>query len=330
MATTTYSSLSQRTNTHAHVNMLAHIEPVLLASTFGKKYWLPKNKADNMKLRRRVPLAINTTPLTEGVAPTAQALGFEDVTVTLNQYGAVIELTDKVQDLAEDPVLNEATSECGENAGGVFEAVTLGVIRAGTNVAYSNGAARNAVNTAVNLSVLRGAEAFLNVKKAKKVTKYVPSTVKTVSEPVRPALVALCHSYHQQDLEQLAGWTPIERYGDAMGQLPYEIGKIGGIRFCASPDMPVWADAGATKGAMRSTTGTVADVYPIIIFGDEAYATAGVKGTKDVELYIRTPDETDSSNPLGQKGSVGWKSWFAAAILNQNWLIRLETAVTQY
>jgi N4-gp56 family major capsid protein len=242
----------------------------------------------------------------------------------------VIELTDKVVDMAEDPVLQEATSECGENAGGVFEAVTLGVIRSGTSVAYSNGAARSAVASAITLNALRGAEAFLNVKKAKKVTKYVPSTVKTVSEPVRPAFVALCHSYHQQDLEQLAGWTPVERYGDAMGQLPYEIGKIGGVRFCASPDMPVWADAGGTKGAMRSTTGTNADVYPIIIFGDEAYATAGVKGTKDIELYIHTPDKVDSGNPLGQKGTVGWKSWFAAAILNQNWLCRIETAVTQY
>jgi len=331
MATTTFSGLSQRTTNYAYANALAHAEPVLLASTFGKKFPIPKNRSDTIKMRRVVPIGAQTTPLTEGVPPTALALSYEDVAATLQQYGMVIEITDKVEDIAEDPVLKDATAMCGETAGATFEAVTIGVLRAGTNVVYANKvSARNAVVAAVGLNDLRAIEAFLNVKKAKRVTKYVPSTVKTVSEPVRQAYIALCHSYHQPDLEQLAGWTPIEKYGDAMGQLPFEIGKVSGIRFCASPDMPMWADAGGAKGAMRSTSGTSADVYPIIIFGDDAYGSTALAGKKDVELHIHPANQSSQANPLGQKGTIGFKTWFAAMILNQNWIVRLETAVTNY
>jgi N4-gp56 family major capsid protein len=331
MANQNFAGLSQRTTNHAYANHLVHAEPALLASTFGKKYPIPANKADTIKMRRVVPASISTSTMTEGVPPTIQALAYEDVTATLGQYGGGFGITDKIADLAEDPVMKDATAMCGEQHGGVIEQVTLGVIRGGTNVAYANKVGgRSSVVAAVSLNDLRGATMYLRSKKAKTIGKYVPSVNKAVAEPVRPAYIGLCHSNAEADLEQITGWTPIEKYGDAMGQLPYEIGKIGSIRFCASPDMPVWADAGGAKGSMRSTSGTSADVYPIIIFGEDAYGSTSVQGKKDVDLVVRNVGTPDSVDFLGQTGSVGWKSWFAALILNQNWIIRLETAVTNY
>ncbi|KKL70933.1 hypothetical protein LCGC14_2099990, partial [marine sediment metagenome] len=34
------------------------------------------------------------------------------------------------------------------------------------------------------------------------------------------------------------------------------------------------------------------------------------------------------SDPLGQRGYVGWKTWHAIVILNQVWMARLEVCVT--
>lgn len=326
---TVYADLSQRTSAYAEGNHLAHAAPVIIAGKFGVKKKLPKNKADTITFRRVVPVEAATTPLTEGVAPSAQNFTYEDVTVELKQYGAFFNLTDKIVDMAEDPVLQDMTDQTGEQHGLTVEQVTLGEMHGGTAVARANGTARSAINTIVTKKLLRGATMFLRKNKAKPVTKYVPSVNKAVAEPVKPAYVAICHTFHQPDLEEIEGWTPIEKYGDAMGELPYEIGKIGEIRFCAHPDMVVYEDAGGDKGTMRSTTGVKADVYPIIIFGSDAFGTVGLEGSKDMELHIVDPKKSGPGNPLGQKGTVGWKSWFAAAILNQTWIIRLETAVTE-
>jgi len=32
------------------------------------------------------------------------------------------------------------------------------------------------------------------------------------------------------------------------------------------------------------------------------------------------------TDPLGQSGSVGWKSWYACQILNEDWIYRVECA----
>jgi N4-gp56 family major capsid protein len=33
-------------------------------------------------------------------------------------------------------------------------------------------------------------------------------------------------------------------------------------------------------------------------------------------------------DPLGQRGSVGWKAWTGCVILNDAWMARLEVAAT--
>ena len=79
MAETTYGSISQRTAAWAATEMLAHAEPVIVLNKFGMSKPLPKNKADNIKFRRPNPFSAITTPLAEGVTPTAQAMSYTDV-----------------------------------------------------------------------------------------------------------------------------------------------------------------------------------------------------------------------------------------------------------
>lgn len=134
MADTNYAGISQRTAYYAEAKMLSHAEPVMVLSKYGLTKEMPKNKAEAVKFRRPVPFAPALTPLTEGVTPTAQALTYEDVPATLAQYGAVVKITDKVADLAEDPVLSDASMLCGEQAGETIERVVWGKIIGGTNV----------------------------------------------------------------------------------------------------------------------------------------------------------------------------------------------------
>ena len=101
--TTTYGVINQRTAAWAATQMLKHAEPVIVLGKFGMIKQVPGNKADTVKFRRPVPFTAATTPLAEGVTPTAQRMAYEDVSVQLKQYGRPIEITDVVADLSEDP-----------------------------------------------------------------------------------------------------------------------------------------------------------------------------------------------------------------------------------
>ena len=327
MASTTYSNLSQRTNAYAAKEMLAHAEPIACLSKFGMTKPMPKNKANTIKFRRPVPLAVATTPLTEGTPPTSQALGYEDVTVALSQYGNVVEITDVVNDLAEDPVLKDAAMMCGEQAMETIETLMWGVIRGGTNVVYANGSARNAVNTVLTLNKQRAITRTLKNNRGKKVTQMLSSSVKFNTEAVAAAYIAFAHTDLEADIRGLAGFTPTEKYG-SMKAIPYEIGKVEDVRYVLTPVLDSFADAGGTAGSMISTGGSAADVYPIVYVAKDAYGHVALKGAEAITPTIINPGQLDKSDPLGQKGMVGWKCYHKSFIANQSWMVRAEVAAT--
>ena len=327
MASTTYSNLSQRTNAYAAKEMLAHAEPIACLSKFGMTKPMPKNKANTVKFRRPVPLAVATTPLTEGTPPASQALGYEDVTVALSQYGNVVEITDVVNDLAEDPVLKDAAMMCGEQAMETIETLMWGVIRGGTNVVYANGSARSAVNTVLTLNKQRAITRTLKNNRGKKVTQMLSSSVKFNTEAVAAAYIAFAHTDLEADIRGLAGFTPTEKYG-SMKAIPYEIGKVEDVRYVLTPVLDSFADAGGTAGSMISTGGSAADVYPIVYVAKDAYGHVALKGAEAITPTIINPGQLDKSDPLGQKGMVGWKCYHKSFIANQSWMVRAEVAAT--
>lgn len=328
MATTTYGSISQRTAAWAAAEMLAHAEPILVLSKFGQSKPMPKNKADTVKFRRPVPFNIPDTPLAEGVTPTAQQMQYEDVEVQLKQWGAWVEITDVVNDLAEDPVLSDASMLCGEQAAETVEVQTWGAIRAGTNVFYANGSSRSAVNTKISLAKQRAITRALKAQRAKKVTSMVGGSPNYSTEPVDAAFIAFAHTDLEADIRDMVGFVPTEKYG-SMKALPYEIGKVEDVRYVLSPVLDKFADAGGTAGSMVSTTGTNADVYPVVYIAKESYGLVPLKGKNAITPKVLNPDTPRGGDPLGQRGSVGWKTYFVAKVLNEAWLARLEVAASE-
>jgi N4-gp56 family major capsid protein len=88
-----------------------------------------------------------------------------------------------------------------------------------------------------------------------------------------------------------------------------------------------FADAGGAKGAMRSTTGTSADVYPMLFVARDAYGIVPLRGKDSITPMVVNPKPT-SGDPLGQRGSVGWKAWQSAVILQDAFMVRVEVAAT--
>jgi len=332
MAVTNYGVINQRTAAWATKEMLSHAEPILVLSKFGQNKPLPKNNANTVKFRRPKPFAVSTTPLTEGVTPTSQALTYEDVTVPINQYGGVTEITDVVEDLAEDPVLKDASMLSGEQAAETVEMVTYGAIKGGTSVIYDLPAhsARSAVDSPVSLSVLRGAVRALKAARGKPITQMLDGSVKINTTPIEGGYIAFGHTDLEADIRNLPNFIPVSRYGSRKPLCPEEVGTIENVRIILSPLLVPFPDAGglAANNGTISTTGTNADVYPIIVVAKEAYGLVPLKGAKSITPSVLNPGTPSKSDPLGQKGYVGWKCYFNATILNQTWIQRIEVAAT--
>ena len=328
MTQTSYSSISPRTNAYADREALKHAQPVIVLGKFGQPKPLPKNKTDTIKFRRPVPWSAATVPLVEGITPTPVAVSYEDVTATLSQYGNVVEITDKVADTHEDPVIKEQSELAGENAGLTIEMITWGVVKAGTNVFYANGSARASVNTPISKSKQRAVTRSLKANKAMKIAKVVSGSPNYDTTPVEPAYVAVGHTDLESDIRNLDGFVPCSKYASMTKVSEHEIGSVEDVRYVLSPELTAFADAGAATSTMVSTTGSNADVYPILYFGRDAFGTVPLKGKGAMEMTLINPDVKTKDDPLGQRGYVGWKAWYTAVILNNTWMARLEVAAT--
>ena len=327
MTTTTYGDISQRTAAWAATEMLAHAEPQLVLSKFGLAKPIPKNTAEGAKFRRPIPFGAATTPLVEGAAPAAQVMAYEDVPVTLDQYGAVVEITDKVADMSEDPVLSDASMLCGEQAGETLEQLIWGILRAGTSVFYANGTTRGDVNTAISLDKQRAVTRFLKAQKAKKVTKMVSSSANFDTSAIDAAYIAFAHTNLEADIRDMAGFVPTEKYGQ-MKALPYEIGKVEDVRYILTPTLThLGANGNATLNGMLND-GAKVYVYPVVYIGMDSYGLTTLKGAAAIKPMVLNPGTPRGGDPLGQKGTVGWKTYFKAVVLNQAWMARLEVGAS--
>jgi N4-gp56 family major capsid protein len=328
MATMTYGDISPRTAAYAATELLKRGLPLLVLEKFMQGKPLPSNSTKSMTFRRYKALALATTALTEGVTPTSKKLTKEDVSVTLEQYGDLVETTDVIEDTHEDDILKETIAILGEQAAQTIETIRYYVLRAGTNKFYANGAARSAVNTALTATLQKKMIRGLKRQNAMKITTIIKSSPDFNTEAVLPSYVGLGHTDLENDIRNMTGFTDAKDYGH--GATPYEgeIGAVGDVRYILSNIFTAYADAGGAAGTMVTTSGTSADVYPVIYLGKDAWAGVALKGQFAITPLVTNPNKPSKSDPLGQRGSVAWKTMQQAVILNDAFMAVAEVAAT--
>lgn len=333
ITTSTSPGISQRTTTLAAREMLKHAVPQLVLEKTGPMIRpMPKNKGVNMKFRRPVVFGAATTPLAEGVTPQGTSFRYEDVAVTMRQYGDFSYVTDVIEDTHEDPVLQDMTVQHGENIGRTMEQLDYAVLIGGTNVFYANGTQRTDVNTPVSQAKLRAVARALDAQKAMKITQVMSSSPDYATFPIEGGWVLVGHTDLDNDFRNLPGFKTVAEYGQRKIISDREIGSVENFRVLLSADLAPIANGGGAKAdsgtTMVSTAGTSSDIYPILCFGKEAWGKVPLRGVNATDLLIRKVGSVDSGDPLAQRGTVGWKGWHGAVILNQLWMARLEVAAT--
>ena len=346
VAITSYGDISPAVAAYSVVRMLKRALPYLHLEKFGQTYPLPTNSTQTAKFRRyymvgatgsagpdanasstfNIPVAI--TPLVEGITPTGSVLTNQDYTVQLYQYGDYMTMTDVIEDTHTDPILQQMTDILGEQAASTVETLRFNVLKAGTNVFYANNVvSRNLVVAPITLVDQRRVTTGLNRQNARKISTVVASNPDFNTKSVEAAYMAVTHPDLETDIRNMAGFVPVASYGPHTSPFEGEIGSVEQVRYLTSTIFAPWADAGGAKGVMRSTTGTSADIYPILYFGRDAFGIVPLKGKSSMTPMVVNPKPA-VGDPLGQRGTVGWKLWTAAVILQDAFMARLEVAAT--
>ena len=349
---TAYGDISPAVAAYSVVRLLKRALPYLHIEKFGQTYPLPTNSTQTAKFRRYflqgttgaagpngggvngnaapfyIPVA--TTPLVEGVTPSGSTMSNQDYTVQLQQFGDFVTITDVIEDTHTDPILQQATDLLGEQAAQTVETLRFNVLKAGLNVWYAGKvASRSNVVTAISLADQRSVTTGLNRQNAKKITQVVGSTADFNTKSVEASYMAICHPDLETDLRSVPGFKVVSDYGPHTTPFEGEIGSLEQVRYLTSTVFAPWADAGgAVSSSFRSTSGTNADVYPILIFARDAFGIVPLKGKSSMTPMVVNPKPA-AGDPLAQRGTVGWKLWTATVILQDAFMARLEVACSQ-
>jgi len=342
-----YNTVPSRNLIQAERDMLARAEPIKVISTFGDSKPVPQNKTDTVVFRRALPIdasattgapsgmAINDYLLQEGVTPGARTISYQDVSVTLQQFGVLMKLSSKAECLYEDDIPKDMVALVGEHMGSIEELISYGVVRGGTNVVFANGAARTAITAVINLNRLRQCARVIENAHGKRVNEKLAASPNYETRAIEASYLVFLHTDVEADVRGLVGFVPVARYGSQKVVHEREIGAVEQFRFITSPYFRPFllSGANATVGTVLAagiacTGSNASDVYPVMVIAKSAWGQVALKGMDAIDPTYLPAKVKSHANPLGQFGYVGAQFWKNAVRLNENWMVRYEVAAT--
>lgn len=323
-----------RTNVYAELDLLERARPQLILDLACDKKFIPMNKAETISFRRAVNPAVSTSQVTEGVNPDGRGLAYEDVNGTLGEYAEVFEITSRMRELGEDDAVRDSSDVLADLVANTKEAVAWAAFIAGTNVVYTGSAsARNQVLDPLGLGDLQTAVRSLMAAKATRFSMASGGGLQDNTFPIEAAFYAFTHTDMHPDLRNLSGFRTTAEYGGKKAVNDYEFGAVENIRFFTTPQLtPVQNGGGTiTTENVKSTGGTSADVYIVLVCGKHALGTVDLKGTGKKGyggVKINVLNGPDKSDPTNQRCYVACRWWDLKLILNDAWCVRIECAAT--
>lgn len=343
------TTVAQRTNVWADMKFLEVAEYFL--GTFdriGQQRPMPQNKGLVAKFRRWEKLSLqgglSSFVMQEGVTPPGQDMSATDYPVSLTQYGNHVRHTDVMQFTYEDPIFSETVRLLGIQGAELSDLVTFGGIVGGTNVFFeSTSLAGTSIATtagSIKPSTLDRITTQLMSSRAKFIVNMSKATTQVSTQGLLPGYIAGVHTDLLSDLNHMSGFIQIHQYPASAQLWPGELGSYGRIRFVdASLGLPpalnlgptVGADSTAPAGGNTNLIGsTNADIYPILIVGEDSFGIVPLSGKGSVSVKTVPVGRPSDSDPHGQRGSVAFDFWKASAILNDDWIVRYHVGRNRY
>lgn len=255
----------------------------------------PENQNKTLQFTQYSRLAVPGAVLTEGTTPSDTTISNAAVTATIDQWGAFATLTDLGVITPKHPVVEQVRGLLAYQAKDTIETQIYTAIVAGTTVQYANGRANRAAITA---------------------TDYL-TTIE-----IRKSLVTLRNN-GAYELEDGKFYCFLDPYSEAALLADSDFKAQANYRGDANVNGMIaeWMGVKFFRSNIIPTIASTVTVHTTFVVGKNAFAMTTLQG-------LNTFYETDggTSDPLHQRQTMGWKIGFKAAILNNNFFVRIEHA----
>jgi len=259
---------------------------------------------NTLRYARYADLAVSTTVLTEGTAPTDDALTISSEFFTAAQYGATVAVSDLANLDSPHDLISIAAERVAYKAVRSMDTLVRDSIHANvlTSAVFgATGATTLTTNTANSAVAAAGVLTGSFVKQM--VARLKGSNVPQFADGTYRCIIHPAQEYDLVSDTSVNGWIESRKYVDNTNLLTGEIGMFAGVRFIVSSDAKVYATAGASSG----------NVYNALFLGPDAYA---IGDSQTLQSYFVAPGG-DHSDPLAQKALVGYKMRFGTLLLDE-------------
>lgn len=279
----------------------------------AQKKRVPANSGKVVAWNRFSPLALATTALTEtpsgsttvsaaisGV--TAVDMTTTVVSTTVATYGNYTIVSDLFNLTSLDENLKEHSEIMGQNAGETIDALLVKELSANATAQIANS---KVLSTLAATDTLTGAEIRKAVRtlKTNKAMRFENGLYRGIVQP-----------FTAYDLFGNSEWQNTFVYTNTDNIQQGIVGRIHGVEFRESNN--------------SSSEASTATVYHNYIFGKNAYGMVDVAGNSSPKMFVKNPGAGDTANPLNIFSTVGWKIFFAAKVLNANWVLNVKSGAT--
>ncbi len=249
--------------------------------------------------------------------PAGSQLSRTDFKAAISWYGDFVTISDQVQFVVQDRVLNEATKVLSLQLGLTIDTLIRDMMVSTASTIASTGGVNGSVPTEITDVTIQDAVMALRQGNARLMTNPLPGENKFGTAPVRASYWGFMSVDMQKDLENCASFLSVANYPNPVNALEAEWGSTKNIRWLMNTN-------GFSGGA---STGTVRPIYSSFVLGQEAYGVVRL-GAKEAEFIVKPLGASGTADPLNQRGTVGYKYPFATRILNDNWITRITSTLS--
>ncbi len=254
---------------------------------------LPANSSLTVSFTQYNKLPVVTGTLTQGVPPTSNTLSSAAITATVDQVGAFVELTDLAELTVKHPVVQQVMELLGAQAGESIDIRIQNVLLAGTTVQYANGKANRAALAATDVVTTTESQKAVKTLRVNGAMPFDRDYVIVVDPSV------------EQDILSDTKFTNVANF-NAQPMYDGEVGRWFGVRVVRSNNI----------ATIASTT----TVHTSFVLARNAYA---ITDLQTLQMFVEGPGGV--TDPLHQKRTMGWKVAFKAVILNNSFMLRIES-----
>lgn len=247
MATNTLASnFSSDVSTYIAAKVLLLAEKQLVLYQLCDKAQLPHNHGRTFQYTKFERLALPQSALSEGVTPGDSSMAISTVQAVMDQWGAVVPLSDVAIDSVQHPVLQQAIALLGHQAKETIDREVFKVMITGTNVFFPNAiSARGSLTASDKISTSAIGKVVANME-ADGAMKYEDGYYYGVLDPFAKA-----------DVMADTTFVDAAKYGMIRKLMVNEIGEWMGVRWMVSNSIPSLQLLGAVVAAGSATAGSL-------------------------------------------------------------------------